>query len=129
MRDFNLAELIEQYLVSESPTIYSPKRKSLVIVPEAYQDLLELLDDPKAAEFKEELIGENIIQTAPPEYWFYPIAQKYGKSIGEFEQLDIDEKARMIANSHLVGMSDIIAEYRRRMKQKRKQSMQKAAKA
>jgi hypothetical protein len=81
---------------------------------------LDVLDKQTGGQYKERIVGKNLLVSAPREYWDMSIIRELGISIDEWWSYDDDHRAQYLAHQYLKSMLDVIeAYYRDRDEQKK----------
>lgn len=81
---------------------------------------LDSLDKQHNGQYKERVIGKNLLVSAPREYWDMSIIRELGISISEWWSYDDDDRAQFVAHQYLKSMLDVIEAYYRDRDEQRK---------
>jgi hypothetical protein len=133
--DFGIEELTDIYIEKLAPLIYSNKSKRNLSAQIVYKETIAAMDmmvkayidrgdEIKAKEYKEDILGKNVIVTAPSDYFDLALAIDIGIP-DRWDAMDLHTKARIRAQRYLSGMIDVIEKYRKNMEDRIKNNMAK----
>lgn len=107
--------------------MWSRKHSMGIPVWEVYQDVMNILyyvNDQGTEVFKsarEKILGKEYLKSAPGEYWDILTALDLGFDLDEWDSMELDKKARIIAARHIKNMIEIIERYYDEMDERKKQ--------
>lgn len=98
---------------------------------EVYNNVIQELDALEKGghkDYKERILGKNVVASAPRSYWDMAIIKELGISISEWESYSDDDRARYVAYQYIKSMYDVIethyreqeSEWENRAKSKKK---------
>lgn len=97
-----------------------------------FQDLIEFISDDKDArkrEYREKLLGKNVIDFAPGRYWELQMIVSMEGLLASWDTLLIHRKAELRAYYQLNNMSELLRQHAQNMDDNRRSAMQKAVAA
>lgn len=83
-------------------------------------------DDDKTKEYREKLMGQNVIDSAPSEYWELQMTTSMEGSLAIWDTLPIHKKAKLRAYYQLNNMVELLRQHQQNMKEARKAAIDKA---
>lgn len=125
--DFDLNDWVEIWLTRLSPLVKKGEGHETLI--ERYERVSKNFfseeddDDGRKKEYREKLLGPDLIAAMPQEYSILSIVDKIGYMT--WEMLSLSEQAKLIAYYRLESMAELIKEHLRTQERQKKELMNK----